>query len=98
MKATTIILAAILTLSVNTLFADNDYVNTNPAPAVAAYTTGSFAPVPPAEASFEDAAVTPDLSGLFPAVPSEASFEDGVSADISVAGLAPLVPQVADFE
>jgi len=97
MKATMITLAAIFTLISNVLFAGNDYLNTTPLTVNSTYTLNTFAPVLPAEATFEEAAVAADYSGLFPAVPAEASFEDA-NPEISVNSLAPAVPSEADFE
>ncbi|MCX6304083.1 MAG: hypothetical protein NT040_03860 [Bacteroidetes bacterium] len=76
MKATTTILAAVLTLSMNVLFASNDG-------AVMNSETNSFhislAPVTPAEATFEemnDATATAFI--LAPVTPSVADFSDGI--------------------
>jgi hypothetical protein len=98
MKTTTITLAVIFTLFTNVLLAGNDYLNTNAAPAANNYSIECFVPVFPTVATFEDAIITTDLSGLYPMVPSEASFEDAETNGISVAGLAPVIPSVADFE
>ncbi len=98
MKTTIITLAAIFTLFANTLFAGNDYTYTTPAPIPATYNISSFAPAIPVEATFEDAIVTPDFTGLYPVVPSEASFEETVVENISLKDLSPSVPSEADFE
>ena len=92
-----ITLAAIFTLISNVLFAGNDYLNTTPLNINSTVTLNTFAPVLPVEATFEEAAVTADYSGLLPVVPSEASFED-TNSGISLSGLAPVLPSEADFE
>ena len=98
MKTTMITLAAIFTLFANVLFAGNDFLNTTPAPTAPTLTILFLAPVTPAEATFEDATITPDFTGLYPAVPSEASFEEVVTSEISLSGLAPEIPSEASFE
>jgi hypothetical protein len=97
MKTTMITLAAIFTLLANVLVAGNDNVNTTSAP-VTPYTIVPFAPVTPAEATFEDATVNPGIDGLYPAVPSEASFEESATNEDSIACLAPVIPTEADFK
>ena len=103
MKATSTILAAILTLSMNVLFAGNDE---------ATLKTGtttfrvSLAPSTPAEATFEDVnelnatafvpAPTINITTLAPVTPIEADFAS--DDDTTTAGvLAPVTPSVADF-
>ena len=97
MKTTMITLAAIFTLFANVLVAGNDYNHTIP-PVVPAITLAYFAPTTPAVATFEDAIMTPDISGLYPVIPSEASFEETVTDNVSVKDLAPAIPSEADFE
>jgi hypothetical protein len=98
MKTTTITLAAIFTLFTNVLLAGNDFVSPPAAPSTYTYSILAFAPVAPAEATYEDTTPAADLNGLVPVVPSEASFEDTATKEISVAGLSPVIPAVADFE
>jgi hypothetical protein len=98
MKTTTITLAAIFTLFANVLLAGNDYINNAPAPAAGNYSIECLVPVFPPVATFEDAINTNDLSALYPMVPAEASFDDIEANGISVNGLAPVIPSVADFE
>ena len=93
-----ITLAAIFNLFANVLFAGNDNTYTTPAPIPASYNIGSFAPVVPAEASFEDAIVKSGFTGLYPVVPSEASFEETATENISVKDLSPAIPTEAEFE
>jgi hypothetical protein len=76
-----IILAAVLTLSMNVLFASNDgaVVNNNMNPS----TFTVLAPITPAEATFEDAndatANAFILAPVFaPVTPSVADFSDGI--------------------
>ena len=96
MKATTIILAAVLTLSMNVLFASNDG-------ATVISETNSFntslAPSIPAEATFEE---TNDATfaafNLAPVSPIEADFSDEISeTTIDIITLAPVTPSEADF-
>ena len=96
MKATTTILAAVLTLSMNVLFASNDGASVNSE-------TNSFhtslAPNTPAEATFEevnDAIATAFI--LAPVSPVEADFSDAISeTTIDIITLAPVTPSEADF-
>ena len=96
MKATTTILAVILTLSMNVLFASNDgaVMNTE---------TNSFqaslAPSTPAEATFEDANdATATAFILAPITPIEADFSDAISeTTIDITTQAPVTPIEADF-
>jgi hypothetical protein len=95
MKATTIILAAVLTLSMNILFASNDgaAVNTE---------TNSFtalAPITPAEATFEDANDAIVFAfNLSPVSPIEADFSDAIpETTFDISTLAPVTPSEADF-
>lgn len=98
MKATTILIATVLTLQVNVLFAHNDNI---PAPArnesFACPYIAMLAPVAPLEASFEEIASVDLIADLMPVTPTEATFED---ADLTVMfdGLAPVEPMEATFE
>ena len=94
MKATTIILAAVLTLSMNVLFASNDGV------AVNSETNSilTLAPSTPSEATFEEMTESTATFTLAPVAPSEADFSDvapEMTADYSI--LAPVTPSEADF-
>ncbi len=94
MKATTTILAAVLTLSMNVLFASNDgtVVNNN----INSSTFTTLAPSTPAEATFEDMTVA--TINLAPIAPIEADFSDvapEVVIDFSI--MAPVTPSEADF-
>lgn len=91
MKATTIIIAASLTLSVNLLFAGND----NLSPVANVNHTISLAPTTPSEATFEDMAT---LTTLAPVVPSEATFEDSFDEMVSGLNLAPVNPVMATID
>ena len=93
MKATTTILAAVLTLSMNFLFANNDGAAVNSE-------SNSFhislAPATPAEATFENA--DDATINLAPIAPIEADFSDiapEVVIDFSI--MAPVTPSEADF-
>jgi hypothetical protein len=95
MKATTILIAAVLSLQVSILIAGN------------VLTPGSEAnsscciilvPITPAEATFEGDAPLMDVAALAPSTPSEADFSDVVPEtimDINI--LAPVTPAEADF-
>jgi len=97
MKAiSTIIIAAVLTLSVNVLFASNDNVSAPVANANTTIAMTSLAPAVPAEADFEDAVEMIDFSVLAPVTPVEAQFEDISYESVAALNLAPLTPAVAD--
>jgi hypothetical protein len=97
MKATTIILAAVLSLSMNVLFASSDgaVVINN----IKSSTFTTLAPSTPAEATFEDvndAAAT--AFNLSPVSPIEADFSDEISETTNdMITLAPVTPNEADF-
>ena len=96
MKATTIIIATVLTLSVNVLFASNDNASAPVANATTTKTLTSLAPTVPAEATFEDAIAMTDFVYLAPTTPSEAQFEDISYESVSALNLAPVAPLTAD--
>jgi hypothetical protein len=97
MKATTTILAAIFTLSLNVLFASNDGAAVNNMMTPSIFT--ALAPATPAEATFEevnDATATAFI--LAPVSPIEADFSDAISeTTIDITTLAPVTPIEADF-
>ena len=98
MKTTITILAAVLTLSVNVLFAGNE---TSSAPVTNDNATISMvflAPIAPAEATFEDFIMANEIVVLAPVTPSEATFKEMPIDVVSVFDLAPVVPIQADFE
>jgi hypothetical protein len=98
MKTTTIIIAAVLTLSVNVLFAET---NNESAPVSKSNTEiilTSLAPSLPSIATFEDAVTINDYGFLAPVTPAEAQFEEMNSEMDLVLSLAPVTPAVADFE
>ena len=96
MKTTSIILATVLTLSINVLFASNDDAilnkETYSIPAL-------LAPATPAEATFEDLnEATTTAFMLSPVSPVEADFSDAISeTTINITTLAPVTPSEADF-
>ena len=96
MKATITILAAVLTLSMNVLFASNDGAAVNSE--TSSFKT-SLAPSTPAEATFEevnDATATAFI--LAPVSPMAADFSDAISeTTIDIFTLAPVTPSEADF-
>lgn len=95
MKASTIILAAALTLSINVLFASNDGAVMN------RETTSDFtslAPSTPAEATFEEVSDATTTIVLAPSTTIEADFTDAVTeSTINIITLAPVTPIEADF-
>jgi hypothetical protein len=97
MKATTTIIAVILTLSIYVLFASNDgaAVNNN----MTSSTFTALAPATPAEASFEEMNdATVSAFNLAPVSPIEADFSDAISeTTIDITTLAPVTPIEADF-
>jgi hypothetical protein len=102
MKATTIIIAAVLSLQVSFLSAGNNDLNPNVNNETSLYNIEMLAPVTPAEATFEDATETValnfDLSLLAPVTPMEADFSDVVpEKNIDLTILAPVTPAEADF-
>jgi hypothetical protein len=97
LKATMIILAAVLTLSMNVLFASNDgaaVINN-----MKSSTFTALAPATPAEATFEDVNdATAIAFNLSPVSPIEADFSDEFSeTTIDIITLAPVTPIEADF-
>jgi hypothetical protein len=94
MKATTIILAAVLSLSMNVLFAGNDGTSVNSE----TNSVLTLAPSTPSEATFEDITNATATYNLAPATPSEADFTD-VAPDYTMgfSVLAPVTPNEADF-
>ena len=97
MKATITILAAVLTLSINVLFASNDGAAVNTT--INSSTFTSLAPATPAEATFEDANdATTTAFILAPVSPIEADFSDAISeTTVDITTLAPVTPFEADF-
>ena len=96
MKATTTILAAVLTLSINVLLAGNDEAIMN---SETNTVRTSLAPATPSEATFEDANdATFSVFVLAPITPVEADFTDVVTeSTINIATLSPVTPAEADF-
>ena len=91
-----IILAAVLTFSMNVLFASNDgaVVNKN----INSSTFATLAPTTPTEATFEDMTEATATFNLAPVTPSEADFSDAIiETTIDITALAPVTPSEADF-
>ncbi|MEI7501229.1 MAG: hypothetical protein WCK84_12385 [Bacteroidota bacterium] len=100
MKATTILVAAVLTLQGSILFAGNE---SSTVPVRNESYTNTFimlAPTTPLEATFEDAASEMVSNfDLAPGTPTVADFEDAtivMTVDNEI--LAPVTPAEADFE
>jgi hypothetical protein len=99
------ILAALLGLQFNTIFAAVSY-NTStvlPNEAFADVSAAMLMPAIPVQAIFEDVAevhsALDNLSTLMPVIPMIADFDDGAPAtEISLLNLAPVTPAEADFE
>jgi hypothetical protein len=102
MKATTVIIAAVLFFQINILFAGNDEVRPITANVPASTTITALAPVTPAEANFEETTFMVSdatVASLAPVVPAEADFNDITDAQSSdLSKLAPTTPSEADFE
>jgi hypothetical protein len=109
MKLITIIIAAVFTLQVFSLFASGNNTRSASVNANITYTElNLLAPVTPVEATFEDAAMTfltPfDIAALAPITPKEADFEaeadfnDFAAPEVDITALAPALPAEADFE
>jgi hypothetical protein len=108
MKTTMIILAALLTMQVNMLFAHNDGAILNSKNAVSTSSVSFLIPVTPKEASFDEAVNTPEkltseaegseFTYMAPTTPSEASFEEDVPQMNDNPSLAPVTPREAGFE
>ena len=102
MKETSIIIAALLTLQVSFLSADNIESNPTLYNEAVSVNMNILAPVAPIEATFEDAtetnAFTFNFSVLTPVTPVEADFSDVVpEKNIDLTILAPVTPAEADF-
>jgi hypothetical protein len=96
MKATTTILAAILILQINTVFASNDGVPVNTNKGMSYNAQFLLAPSTPAEATFEETAPAVEVFVLSPVTPKEATFEEETE-DPGISNLAPVTPAEADF-
>jgi hypothetical protein len=102
MKATSIIIAAVLSLQFSLLFAGNDETRSIANNEAVSNSLTTLAPVTPVEASFEDAELTNtfnySISVLAPVTPVEADFSDVVpEKNIDLTILAPVTPAQADF-
>ena len=94
MKATTTILAAVLTLSMNVLFASNDGAPVNSE----TNSVLTLAPSTPSEATFEDMTGLTAVFNLAPVTPDEADFPDvDAESTIDFSLLAPVTPSEASF-
>ena len=95
MKTTTMILAAIFSLSLNGLFAGNDGSTINKELNTPVYNL--LAPTTPSEASFEDLSES-TIFFLVPVAPVEADFSDSAPETIvDFSTLAPVTPSEASF-
>ena len=96
MKATTIILAAAITLQTSIIFAGNVTPSVPVTNETTAIAPALLAPSTPEEATFEEIASTLNLA---PMAPSVADFEEPVDAFTPDAfELAPVAPSEATFE
>lgn len=96
MKTTTIILATLLMLQINSLFASNDGVPMTTNKGMSFDAVLFLAPATPKEATFEEMAPIAETFILAPVTPKEASFEDEAEV-LSITRLAPVAPAEADF-
>ena len=97
MKATTIIIAAVLALQVNVLFAGNDTASAPVTNENTTTTLTSLVPTIPSVADFVDASVMYEVTCLAPTVPAEAQFDEMNYEMVSALNLAPMTPETADF-
>jgi hypothetical protein len=102
MKTSTIIIAAVLSFQISSLFAGNNETFSTVNNESVAFNMSLVAPVIPTEATFEEvnltSASTFDFSSLAPATPAEADFFDIVpEKNIDFTILAPVTPFEADF-
>jgi hypothetical protein len=102
MKATTIIIAAVLSLQVSLLFAGINNTRSTVNDETVLCPTCVLAPVTPTEATFEETTITSaisfDFTSLAPATPFEADFSDVVpEKNLDLTILAPVTPAEADF-
>ena len=102
MKATIIIIAAVLSLQASVLFAKNNETSPITKNEAVHFNMNVLAPVTPGEATFEDATESIgydfNFSDLAPVTPFEADFPDVVSENIiDITILAPVAPTEADF-
>jgi hypothetical protein len=100
---TAIIIAAVLTLQVSTLFAANDFPPLTPNNDASISCGVSLVPITPVEATFEFEDMPSEMISfvnLAPIAPSFADFDDAVVLNVNVdnVNLAPAVPAEADFE
>jgi hypothetical protein len=103
MKATTIIIAAVLSLQVSFLFADNNEVVSTAKNESSFGTISTLAPVTPGEATFEETTFTNafayNVTNLAPVSPVEADFNDNIEVQsLNLSAFAPVTPAEADFE
>lgn len=102
MKTINTLLITFLVLSANLLFAGNDRDFMSAARESAPVSTILLAPVTPAEASFDDTAVSDcnlTIEELAPLTPVEADFNDSIAnIPVTTTVLAPTTPAFADFD
>ena len=102
MKAKSIIIAAVLSLQVSFLLANNNETISEANNESSFCTICTLAPVTPGEATFEETtftnAFTYNVTNLAPVTPVEADFSDFVpEKNIDLTILAPVTPSEADF-
>ena len=96
MKTNTIILASLLILQVNSLFASSDGVPVKANKEMNFSNIILLVPVTPKEATFEETLLVTETIVLAPVTPKEATFGDKAE-DIVITCLAPQTPAEADF-
>ena len=99
LKATTIIIIAVLSLQVSILFAGNTYPPITPNKDASASCCVSLVTTSPAVAIFKEDATLTDYTGLAPVAPMEVDFNDDVDLNdaVMIQSLAPVTPLEADF-
>ena len=97
---TTIIIAAVLSLQINLLFAETKISSTPVVTESVSIISMSLAPATPAKATFEELpSEINSLMELAPTTPAYAEFEDTVdTVGIDFSSLGPVAPVEADFE
>ena len=99
---TLFIVAAILGLQFNTIYAAVNFGTSPDLSNEVAVANALLIPGTPAQATFDDVAETGlqiNLAALSPVTPMDADFNDGApSTEISLINLAPVTPKEADFE
>ncbi len=96
MKTNTIILATLIILQVNSLFASSDGVPVKANKEINFSNVLLLAPATPNEATFDETLPAVEILIPAPVTPKEASFGDEAQ-EFNITSLAPMTPAEADF-